>query len=49
MSGRNMNVIQKKLFRLHSHLSQTQYIAYGFMGIILIGSLLLMLPVSTGK
>ena len=42
-----MNVIQKKLFRLHSHLSQTQYIAYGFMGIILIGSLLLMLPVSS--
>ena len=42
-----MNVIQKKLFRLQSHLSQTQYIAYGFMGIILMGSLLLMLPVSS--
>lgn len=42
-----MNRIRKKLFQLHSHLSQTQYIAYGFMGIILIGSLLLMLPVSS--
>ncbi len=37
----------KKLYQVRSHLTQTQFIAYGFLGIILIGSLLLMLPISS--
>lgn len=37
----------KKLYQARSHLTQTQFIAYGFLGIILTGSLLLMLPVSS--
>lgn len=36
----------KKLYRVRGHLSQTQFIAYGFLAIILTGTLLLMLPVS---
>lgn len=40
--------MDKKLFRrIHGRLSQTQYIAYGFFCIILLGTLLLMLPVSS--
>lgn len=35
---------KKKLFHLNKHLSQTQFIAYGFFCIILTGTLLLMLP-----
>ncbi|MDO4267006.1 MAG: potassium transporter TrkG [Eubacteriales bacterium] len=42
-----MSIISKKVYQVHSRLSQTQYIAYGFMGIILIGALILMLPVSS--
>ena len=37
----------KKLYYARSHLTQTQFIAYGFMGIILAGTLLLMLPASS--
>ncbi|MCI8948634.1 MAG: Trk family potassium uptake protein [Lachnospiraceae bacterium] len=33
-------------FGTRNHLSQTQFIAYGFFGIILIGTVILMLPVS---
>lgn len=36
-----------KLYQVRSHLTQTQFIAYGFLGIILIGALLLMLPISS--
>lgn len=32
--------------RIYRHLSQTQFIAYGFLGIILVGALLLMLPIA---
>ncbi len=35
--------LRKKL-EIRNHLSQTQFIAYGFLGIILIGTLILMLP-----
>ncbi len=42
-----MKKLWKKLFQIQSHITQTQYIAYGFIGIILIGSLLLMLPISS--
>lgn len=41
------NRITNKLFQVRSHLTQTQFIAYGFIGIILTGTLLLMLPVSS--
>ena len=37
----------KKLYQVRSHLTQTQFIAYGFLGMILMGSLLLMLPISS--
>lgn len=39
--------IFKKLYYARNRLTQTQFIAYGFMGIILAGTLLLMLPVSS--
>lgn len=42
-----MKELRKKLFQIQSRLTQTQYIAYGFVGVILIGSLLLMLPISS--
>ena len=41
------NIFVKKLYQVRSHLTQTQFIAYGFIGIILTGTLLLMLPVSS--
>lgn len=41
------NVFVKKLYQVRSHLTQTQFIAYGFMGVILMGTLLLMLPISS--
>lgn len=41
------NRITNKLYQVRSHLTQTQFIAYGFIGIILTGTLLLMLPVSS--
>ncbi len=37
----------RKLYHVRSHLTQTQFIASGFLGIILTGTLLLMLPVSS--
>ena len=36
----------QKHYRLKKHISQTQFIAYGFFLIIMTGSLLLMLPYS---
>lgn len=42
-----MSIISEKLFRVRSHLTQTQFIAYGFMAIILTGTLLLMLPIAS--
>ena len=42
-----MKELRKKLFQIQSRLTQTQYIAYGFVGVILMGSLLLMLPISS--
>lgn len=42
-----VNILTKKLYQVRSHLTQTQFIAYGFIGIILTGSLLLMLPISS--
>lgn len=42
-----MKELRKKLFQIQSRLTQTQYIAYGFIGVILMGSLLLMLPISS--
>lgn len=41
------NILTKKLYQVRSHLTQTQFIAYGFIGIILTGTLLLMLPISS--
>ncbi len=41
------NLLIKKLYQMRSHLTQTQFIAYGFMGVILTGTLLLMLPISS--
>lgn len=41
------NRITNKLYQVRSHLTQTQFIAYGFIGIILTGTLLLMLPISS--
>lgn len=41
------NLLIKKLYQVRSHLTQTQFIAYGFMGVILTGTLLLMLPISS--
>lgn len=37
---------EKQLKRARHHISQTQFIAYGFLSIIIIGTVLLMLPVS---
>ena len=36
-----------KHYRLKKHISQTQFIAYGFFLIIMTGSLLLMLPIAS--
>lgn len=41
------NRITNKLYQVRSHLTQTQFIAYGFIGIILTGALLLTLPISS--
>ena len=41
------NVFVKKLYQVRSHLTQTQFIAYGFIGVIFTGALLLMLPISS--
>ncbi|MDD3251501.1 MAG: potassium transporter TrkG [Lachnospiraceae bacterium] len=41
------NIVTRKLYQVRSHLTQTQFIAYGFIGIILTGTLLLMLPFSS--
>lgn len=35
---------EPKIFRFRNHLTQTQFIAYGFLGIILTGTILLKLP-----
>ncbi len=35
---------EPKIFQVRNHLSQTQFIAYGFLGIILTGTILLKLP-----
>lgn len=40
-------LLDRKLYQMRSHLTQTQFIAYGFIGIILTGALLLMLPISS--
>lgn len=40
-------LLTRKLYQVRTHLTQTQFIAYGFIGIILTGALLLMLPVSS--
>lgn len=37
----------RRLLKVRKHLTQTQFIALGFMTIILIGTFLLMLPVSS--
>lgn len=39
--------LTNKFYQMRNHMTQTQFIAYGFMGIILTGSLLLMLPISS--
>lgn len=41
------NIITRKLLKVRRHLTQTQFIAYGFIALILTGTLLLMLPVSS--
>ncbi|MCI8269339.1 MAG: Trk family potassium uptake protein [Lachnospiraceae bacterium] len=41
------NNLFRKLYYARNHLTQTQFIAYGFLGIILTGTVLLMLPVSS--
>lgn len=41
------NFITRKLLQRRSRLTQTQFIAYGFMAVILTGTLLLMLPISS--
>lgn len=41
------NLLVKKLYQVRSHLTQTQFIAYGFIGIILVGAVFLMLPISS--
>lgn len=42
-----MNVEEKRSKRARRHVSQTQFIAYGFFCLILTGALLLMLPISS--
>ncbi len=42
-----MNMEEKRLKRARRHVSQTQFIAYGFFCLILTGALLLMLPISS--
>ncbi|MCI9282208.1 MAG: Trk family potassium uptake protein [Lachnospiraceae bacterium] len=41
------NNLFRKLYYARNHLTQTQFIAYGFLGIILTGTALLMLPISS--
>lgn len=41
------NILTKRLYLMRSHLTQTQFIAYGFMLIIAVGTGLLMLPISS--
>ncbi len=41
------NRITKKLLKVRRHLTQTQFIAYGFIALVLTGTLLLMLPISS--
>ena len=42
-----MGILRKHVVQRISRLTQTQFIAYGFIGMILLGSLLLMLPISS--
>ncbi len=42
-----MNMEEKQLKRVKRHISQTQFIAYGFFCLIMTGALLLMLPISS--
>ncbi len=42
-----MSMMVQKLFTVRRRLTQTQFIAYGFITIILTGTLLLMLPISS--
>ena len=42
-----MNMEEKQLKRAKRHVSQTQFIAYGFFCLIMAGALLLMLPISS--
>ncbi|HIT64588.1 MAG TPA: Trk family potassium uptake protein [Candidatus Ventrimonas merdavium] len=42
-----MGILRKQVVQRISRLTQTQFIAYGFIGMILLGSLLLMLPISS--
>ncbi len=42
-----MNMEEKQLKRARRHISQTQFIAYGFFCLIMTGALLLMLPISS--
>lgn len=44
--GRRIPFWLKRWLQMRNHLSQTQFIAYGFLGIILTGTLALMLPIS---
>lgn len=44
---RKSKMDEKQLKRARRHISQTQFIAYGFFCIIIIGTVLLMLPVSS--
>ncbi|MGN0158719.1 MAG: TrkH family potassium uptake protein [Brotaphodocola sp.] len=41
------NFLTRRLLKSRRHLTQTQFIAYGFIALILTGTLLLMLPVSS--
>ncbi len=42
-----MNIEEKQLKRARRHISQTQFIAYGFFCLIMTGALLLMLPIAS--
>lgn len=41
------NLVTKRLLKVRRHLTQTQFIVYGFMVLILTGTLFLMLPISS--
>ena len=43
------NNLFRKLYYARNHLTQTQFIAYGFLGIILTGTVLLMTPGAIGQ